>query len=62
MSEDFFQKQYFDQLTLQLQQVQKDVSEVKAKVNYMYGFAAAVGFIASFIFNYIKAKFFSSSQ
>lgn len=57
--EDFYQKQYFDALSKQISDLQTDVSDIKSRVFYMYGFAAGVGFFASLAFEWIKSKFFN---
>lgn len=67
MDEEFYQRQYFDQLTLQigvlqqdLKQVREDVSDIKSKVVYMYGFAAGIGIFASIIIDWFRTKFFGA--
>ncbi len=60
-NDKFYQRQYFDQLTKQvadlsddLNAMRKDVSDIKSKVIYMYGFAAGVGIVASIIIDWIR--------
>lgn len=59
-----FEKQYFEQLTKQITDLQgtivtltKKVDDIQAKVIYMYGFAAAIGFVASFVIEWVRSAF-----
>ena len=43
-----------------IQQVQAaDLQEIKARIGYVYGFAAAVGVFFSFIVEWVRTKFFN---
>lgn len=64
METDFYRDRYFQQLTdsveslrEELSALRQDVSDIKSKVVYMYGFAAALGIIASFAIDYIRSQF-----
>lgn len=64
MSDNFYQDKYFDALSKQISNLQadlgdlhKEISEIKNKVTYMYGFAAALGVAASLLINYLKYLF-----
>lgn len=57
MAEEFYQQQYFDQLSRQIADLQKDVKDIKSKVMYMYGFAAAIGIFASAIIDWVRTHF-----
>ncbi len=59
--DNFYQKQSFDQLSEQnaalqkeLSAIRSDVSDIKAKIIYMYGFAAGVGIFASLIIDWFR--------
>lgn len=66
MTDDqFYQKQYFDTLSKQIADLQGSVvgledkiDDIKSKVIYMYGFAAAVGLAGSYLWSVISTKIF----
>lgn len=67
MNEEFYQKQYFDQLTEQISELQgevkavrEDVSDIKSKVVYMYGFAAGIGIFASVVIDWFRTQLFGA--
>ena len=61
-----FQERYFDEIKEDLRGLQKqvaclqnDMNEIKGRFRYLYGFAAGLGLIASFVIQWAKARFFS---
>lgn len=56
--EDFFKEKYFTALMDRLNTMDKKIDSIQSRVNYMYGFAAAIGFFVSFAFEWVKMKFF----
>lgn len=36
----------------------KDLADIKAKINYIYGFAAAIGVFTTVIIEWVRSKFF----
>lgn len=64
MAEKDYQDRYLDGLQKQLEDLkdailtlQEDVTDIKSKVVYMYGFAAGVGIIASFAIDWLRTTF-----
>lgn len=64
MDDQFYQQQYFDQLTQRfdsledkIDTVNKKVDDIQSKVVYMYGFAAGIGIFASFIIDWFRTHF-----
>jgi len=63
MEDKFYQKQYFDQLSGQLTELRSTmadmevkIDDIKSKVIYMYGFAAAIGLGASFVIDWVRTQ------
>jgi hypothetical protein len=63
-NEQFFKDRYFKALSDQLEDLKdsitdlkREVADIKSKVVYMYGFAAALGFVASFAWKFIESLF-----
>ena len=46
----------FDTLEANQEQMKENIQDIKDKVVYMYGFAAAVGLFGSFIVDFIRVK------
>lgn len=64
--QDFYKDRYFQALDERLDRIesaqagiQSDVSDIKGKVIYMYGFAAALGIVASLVIDYIRTNIFA---
>lgn len=64
--DSFYQDKYFGQLTAQIKDlkeaiegVQKDVSDLKSKIVYMYGFAAGIGLVSSFFIDWVRTNIFN---
>lgn len=49
-----FETKFFTDLTNRLDSMEKKLDDIQSKVIYMYGFAAAIGFFASFIIDWIR--------
>ena len=56
MDDQFYKKEYFEQLRLDMLEMKKDIKELNRKMTYIYGFAAAIGVVSSFIIQWIKSK------
>ena len=68
MAEDngFFKERFFDDLKKHIDRLEEKIDKqndaidkINAKINWIWGFGAAAGLFISFIYNYIKSKFFS---
>lgn len=63
---EFFKGQYFAQLGQSIADIkeaqdnmQKDISDIKGKIIYMYGFATAIGLVGSFLIDYARTTIFN---
>lgn len=56
-----FEERYFDELKEKLDKMETKIDTIQSKVNYMYAFAAGVGFVASFLWTWLQAKLFPPS-
>lgn len=62
-AKNFYKDQYFDGLNTRLASIEeslneakKDLADIKGKVVYMYGFAAAIGLVASFFIDWVRTS------
>lgn len=58
-SDEFFREKYFAELTTKLDKMETKIDSIQSKVNYMYAFAAGVGFLASLLWNWLTSKFYA---
>lgn len=56
MEDNFYRGEFFKQLQVDIQELRKDVKDIKQKVWYMYGFAGGVALLGSFVIDWIKSK------
>ena len=63
----FYKDRYFEQLSKQIADLQENVAnletkidDIKSKVVYMYGFAAAIGLGGSLAINWIRSHIMGS--
>jgi hypothetical protein len=68
-AKDFFKDQYFTSLREDIADIKetqkeqaKDIADIKSKVIYMYGFAAAVGIFASIFIDWFRTSVFGISH
>ena len=59
---DFYKDKYFDGLAEDIRSMKKDISDIKSKVVYMYGFAAAIGIVFSFAIDWIRTSLFPGAH
>lgn len=66
-NDQFYRQRFFEDLqrsiadtNAKIVSMQKDVTDIKAKIAYIYGFAAAIGLLTSLIGGWIKSKFFTA--
>lgn len=52
---DFYREQFFEELSKKLTRMEQDISDIKSKVIYMYGFAAGIGLIAALVVEWVKS-------
>lgn len=67
MQENFYQNKYFDQLSDQITDLKSSmtamedkIDAIQTKVIYMYGFAAAIGLVFSFVIDWARVHIFGS--
>ena len=56
MDDQFYKKEFFDQITRDMAELKAEMKELNRKMSYIYGFAAAIGVVSSFIFQWIRNK------
>lgn len=49
----------FDRLEVKMDEQSKDIADLKARLSYIFGWAAAAGAVAGIAFNWVKNKIFS---
>ncbi len=49
----------FDRLEVKMDEQSKDIADLKAKLSYIFGWAAAAGAVAGFIFEWLRTKLLS---
>lgn len=60
---EFYRSKAWDLLLIEIREIKsaqtaqsKDIADIKSKVNYMYGFAAAIGISASLVVEWVRGK------
>lgn len=53
-----FEERYFDELKDKLDKMEGKIDTIQSKVNYMYAFAAGIGFVVSLAWSWLSNKFF----
>lgn len=56
MDDNFFKEKYFEEIMRQMGVMQKDISVIKSRIGYIYGFAGAIGFITTIIIEWVRSK------
>ena len=56
MENDFYRKEYFDQISRDIADLKADMKKLNQKMSYIFGFAAAIGVVSSFLIQWIKSK------
>ena len=46
----------FDRLEVKMDEQSKDIADLKAKLSYIFGWAAAAGAVAGILFDWLKSK------
>jgi len=54
----FYRDQFFKQLDDRLSTIEDKLDKLNTHMVYVYGFAAGVGLVASFIITWLKSKFY----
>lgn len=56
MNDDFYKDKYFEEIMRQMGEMQKDISVIKSRIGYIYGFAGAIGFLTSLIITWVRDR------
>ena len=56
MDDQFYKKEFFDQITRDMAELKAEMRELNRKMSYIYGFAAAIGVVSSFLIQWIRGK------
>jgi len=56
-NEEFYKGKAWEMVLSELKELRQDVKTIKSRLDWVYGWAAGVAVVASFLWSFIKDKF-----